>query len=99
MESFTRRKARPTIIFILCLLVIFKLVTTFNSGQIDHMMMYSNISRKLLGRVPEVYPIRSPRASQHMRVNSAPEDSPLPPITLRAPPPPSPRSLLHQVFP
>ncbi|KAI3861170.1 hypothetical protein MKW92_022966 [Papaver armeniacum] len=31
MESLTRRKARPTILIILCLLIIFKLVTTFNS--------------------------------------------------------------------
>ncbi|KAI3972672.1 hypothetical protein MKX01_019330 [Papaver californicum] len=102
MESLTRRKARPTIFFILCLLIIFKLVTTINSAQIDNKMI-SNISRKLLGRaVPEKYkyPPRSPHPNLLHR-NFAPEEPGLPPITLRSnyPPPAPPRSLLHHVFP
>ncbi|KAI3878945.1 hypothetical protein MKX03_037342 [Papaver bracteatum] len=87
MESLTRRKARPTIFFILCLLVIFKLVTTFNSVAGS------------LGRAAEIkYPIRSPR-SNLLRVNFAPEEPGLPPIVLRIPAPPPPRPLLHHVFP
>ncbi|KAI3878946.1 hypothetical protein MKX03_037343 [Papaver bracteatum] len=71
MESLTRTKAPPTVFFILCLLIIFKLVTTFNSAQIDD-KMYTNISRKLMGRVPEKqYSIRPPR-SNLFHHNSAP---------------------------
>ncbi|KAI3925353.1 hypothetical protein MKW92_007616 [Papaver armeniacum] len=98
MESLTRRKARPTILIILCLLIIFKLVTTFNSAQVDNKMI-SNVPRKLLGRVPEIKPpIRSPR-SNWLHRNFAPEEPGLPPIRLRIPAPPPPRPLLHHVFP
>ncbi|KAI3931795.1 hypothetical protein MKW98_012205 [Papaver atlanticum] len=100
MESLTTRRAQPTIFSILCLLIIFNLVSTINSAQMDT-EMYTNISRKLLGRVPEKkYPIRTP-LSNFMRRNSAPED-PLPPITLRpnrAPPAAPPTSRVLQVFP
>ncbi|KAI3877163.1 hypothetical protein MKW92_013308 [Papaver armeniacum] len=76
MESLTRTKAQPTVFFILCLLVIFKLVTIVDSAQIDD-KMYTNVSRKLLGRVSEKqYSIRPP-SSNFFRHYHAPPAPPL----------------------